>query len=143
MGQIYQYVEKVVIKANREQLIQYYLDKDLRKKWQKNLSRVNVIGNEYDPGRVFELFYQLDQHQMKMTETLISLSLPDSFDVLYEVTGVKNLCQNQFIEENDSLSWIMNVTFEFIDQAPYPIDQFKLKTRNSMHTLKDYIEKNV
>jgi hypothetical protein len=141
MSQIYQYQERVIINSNKELIVKYYLDKDLRKHWQKNL--IDVIPMSSDQlviGRVYELLYQKENDQMKMKETILALDLPNSFDVLYEVKGVKNICKNQLIDRDGFICWIMQVEFEFEEEVSYPINQFKASTRQSMGMLKNFLE---
>jgi hypothetical protein len=141
MSQIYQYQERVSINSNKETIIEYYLDKDLRKHWQKNLIDVKPLSLDHlGVGRVYELSYRRENGQMKMKETILALDLPNSFDVLYEVKGVKNICKNQLIEINGFICWSMQVEFEFEEEVSYPINQFKASTRQSMEALKNYLE---
>jgi hypothetical protein len=141
MSQIYQYIEQLNIKSNRDAIINHYLDKELRKQWQKNLIDVIPVGfDELEIGRTYALHYQQHGHHMEMKETILDLDLPNFFDVLYEVTGVKNRCKNQLIEKNGYVLWIMEVEFEFENEVFHPINQFKSKTRESMETLKHYLE---
>lgn len=56
----------------------------------------------------------MGKQEMEMTETILNVSIPENFSVLYEAKGVKNTVANQFIKQSDMVTQCITTTeFQF------------------------------
>lgn len=108
------YKVELMIDVPRSRMLELFEDMEFMKKWQVGFDSLTVI--EGKPGTVgskSSLKYLNKGKESEIIETILKKELPDTFNFLYEVKGVRNWANNTFIEKRDQTLWIAEHEFEF------------------------------
>jgi hypothetical protein len=137
-----EYQVDIMIEKDKKLVVELFTDLNQMPQWEKGLKEViTVSGKLFDEGSVGYLVFESGTHHQKMKVTVDKNKLPHQIDLIYEVPGAWNLCQNQFIEKNGQTIWIMDVVFKFEQENDFPKEAFINQTREGMLIFKDFVEK--
>lgn len=138
-----EYQVSVSIKKDLETVSDTFIDKQQMPLWEKGLLHVESIKGElFLTGSEGYLVFEAGEHHQKMKVTTKLNELPYKIDLIYEVPGAWNLCQNTFTEKDDETIWTMDVEFKFDQPNDYPKDLFINQTLAGMMLFKAYLEKS-
>lgn len=94
-----EYTLEIVVNVPRERFIELFDDPENMSKWQKGLvSFTPLTGVPGQPGATSKLVYKRGKKTMDMIETITARDLPERFNGTYDVSGVHNVCNNEFFE---------------------------------------------
>lgn len=95
------YTCSVVVTGDRDQVCSLFTDTATWKAWQPTFLTAEVLdGTPPGTGARTRLTYQRGRGEMVMTETVVDAALPDHWNVTYETTGVHNLCETRFVQQD-------------------------------------------
>lgn len=138
-----EYQVNITIQRTLKDVTDAFVDIEQMKSWEKGLTLVESIkGKLFETGSEGYLVFEAGEHHQKMKVTTKLNELPYKIDLIYEVPGAWNLCQNTFVEEKNGTLWTMDVVFKFDEPNDYPKDLFMKQTKEGMMQFKHFLEKS-
>lgn len=138
------YKVELEIAIPRDEMLKLFQDIEFMKIWQSTFQALVVIeGHPGEEGSKSKLTYLSKGKTSEIIETIVLKALPDRFDFLYEVKGVKNLVENVFIDKGDKMVWVAKHEFEFsgfMKLLGLMPKIFVKQTRKDMNAFKKYAE---
>lgn len=138
------YKVEVEIAIPRNEMLKLFQDIEFMKTWQSTFQDLVVIeGQPGEEGSKSKLTYLSKGKTSEIIETIVLKALPDRFDFLYEVKGVKNLVENVFVDKGDKVLWIAKHEFKFsgfMKLLGLMPKIFVKQTQKDMNTFKKYAE---
>lgn len=93
------YTRSVRVVGPRDEVAALFVDASTWKEWQPPLLSVEVLeGTPPETGARSRLTFRRGRGTMVMTESVELGALPETWNVVYEVPGVHNLCENRFTQ---------------------------------------------
>lgn len=142
------YINEVIIRKSREEVIRLFDDADNLKKWMKGLqSFEHISGEPGQPGAKSLLKFDMGKRKMEMIETVTVRNLPDEFSGTYEVKNVLNKIRNLFIEVDENTTrYVTENEFYFsgfmkIIGWLFP-SAFKKQSQQYLEDFKHFVENN-
>ena len=109
------YTVEVEIEAPRERVVALMDDPDNLPKWMEGLRAFEHL--EGERGRVgarSKLVFEVGARRFDMLETITARDLPDVFAGTYDVSGVRNLVVNRFVDLGGGRTrWVSENEFRF------------------------------
>ncbi len=138
----YTYENKKVIKRNRSEVIDAFLDYDNMHEWQPSLCRVELKKGAYrKEGHLVQLTYLTEgESTYTMNETIVDMKLPHKIVVQYQMGSVINTQTNYFEHYGADTLWIVETIFDFKEEPEHNEMTFQRRTRKGMTQFKRYVE---
>lgn len=97
-----QYTNTITIHKPIDEVVRKFTDEDALKHWQPGLQKMeHISGEKGKAGSVYRLYFQLGKREVIMTETILTMNLPEKFEATYEAKGVWNKEQASFEKVGD------------------------------------------
>lgn len=138
----YTYETKKVIKRNRSEVIDAFLDYDNMQEWQPALCNVSLKKGSYrEKGHVVQLSYITEKGTTYvMNETILELHLPHKIVIQYQMGSTLNTQTNHFESYGADTLWIVETIFDFQETPEHNEMAFQRRTRKGMTQFKRYVE---
>lgn len=109
------YSQRIVINQSRAKVVALFGDHSKLKQWQAGLQTVNHLSGEAGKeGAKTKLFYQRDDQELEMIETITKRNIPEEYHAVYETNGLVNIQENYFTSIDDNqTAWTSVSTFKF------------------------------
>jgi len=108
-----EFICKVTINKNREDVIRLWSDKDSFKHWQDGFESIETFeGVPGEKGSKARIIYQYGKRKMELIETVVENNLPEEFNATYEHVHMINTSISEFnmIDENTT-EWIYKIDY--------------------------------
>ena len=93
---------EVTIDLPREAVIGLFKNLDYRDQWQSGLIRMERIeGKPFEVNAKHELYMQMGNREMIITETILEQHLPDYISAMYVSGGMENISTDEFISNRN------------------------------------------
>jgi len=141
---IYKYENKVVIKRNRSEVLDLFLDYERFHEWQPTLTKVVLKEGKFkEAGHLVFLFYEGEDGTITvMNESIENISLPHKVINTYQVGTVFNRQYNYFESYGADTMWVVETEFHFEEEPPANEMAFQRTTRKALTRFKRFVESN-
>lgn len=143
-----EYNNEIIIDLPREKIMKFWMEPEMMKKWSPTLEKIELVkGKAFTPGANSKFIFKAEagKRPMEMHETILEIEIPKVFNYLYEMDGVKNWSNNEFLEiDSGKTKWLAHNKFVFdfdiSDQEEKLIEQFSKQTMEDMLHFKKFVE---
>jgi hypothetical protein len=140
------YRQSIVINKPRAKVIELFGDQSKLKQWQAGLQKVTPLSGEAgEEGAKTKLYYQRDDQELEIIQTITKKSIPQEFHATYETNGLVNDQENYFNTVGDNFTeWQTISTFKFkgVKKVIFNLmkSAFKEESLKYMIAFKKYVE---
>jgi len=139
------YTCEILIKENRDIVVENFNKTDNLYKWQKGLKSFEILEGEPGvDGLKSKLTYEMNGKLVDMVETIEKFNFPNEMIAIYQAKNVWNRCINTFEDQGDQTLYRMET--EFICSGWMRLitifgkKMFMKQTLSDMNAFKDFVE---
>jgi hypothetical protein len=142
------YTCEISIERPRARVLELIMDPDAFAQWQPGVRSFQLLSGQLGQvGARSRVVFEMRGMRMEMTETIVQRRLPDSYTLMYESRGVKNLVENRFYEEGPARTrWEITNTFEISRlmavATPFLHDIVARQNQDAMERFKAFAEQS-